>query len=629
MKKFLAAVLLITLFFDGIAFTVDFDMGFKDSVPKEALDFCNYSECSNVLLFSAEEAPQALEYSRLNGVLTVEVGNVSAAEGYSLVVVEYNADDLPIDVHIKNDIEGKNVISLGDGAYEKAFLWDIAEMRPACPEISTRTDYEIVEGTDGDWSVSPDGHMLYSYLGSEADVIIPNSYRGKLITSIFNQPAANTYKEINKEINLFGGRDDITSFVIPEGIMRIGPCAFYGCKASCGLNLPSTLIYIGNYAFTNCVNLTGSVDLSAVTNFQSYGYQFCNCKNLDGTLDLPSVDVIPKFAFYGCEKLTGGINIPNGVKRIDEYAFSCTSGASFTALTLPGSLERIEKGAFQFQTRIQNEIILPEGLKHIGDAAFNHCVYIPNTVLTIPKSLESIGGDNGDENTGYGGHVFYDAFKHVNRFEVASGSSFFKAEDGVLYSKNGTRLLAYPCAKTDSSFTIPEGVTQIDEMALGQSSFSTLVLPDSYVISETVPSNIVNNKANSLAAAIYHYNNLQAVEVKPTNLNYISVNGIVYSKDKTELWYVPPKVTGAVMIEDGCEKIKSGACWMENNNYTGELYTAIYIPKTVSEINDNTLNDLNRKVYNGFTIYLDTENESFEIQDGKIVKIGLFKNQNF
>ena len=180
--------------------------------------------------------------------------------------------------------------------------------------------------------------------------------------------------------------------------------------------------------------------------------------------------------------------------------------------------------------------------------------------------------------------------------------------------------MAYSCAKTDSSFEIPEGVTKIDEMAFGQSRFNTLTLPDSYVISETVAVNIVNNKANSLAVAMYHYNNLQAVEVKPTNPYYISLSGMVYSRDKTELWYVPPKITGTVTIENGCTELMSGACWMENNNYTGELYTSIYIPKTVTKINDNTLNDLNRKTNNGFTINLDSENESFILQAGKIVK---------
>lgn len=632
-KHLIASITAIILSVNNIAFAADFDWSFEVSISREMLDFC---DCGGILLFGDNGASQALDYSKLDNFLTVEVADADAASGYSLVVVEYDENDLPQDVHIINDVEAENVIGNMTGEYEKAFLWDFATMQPACPAISTKTDYEIIEGADGDWSVSPDGHMLYAYFGEDTDVVIPNSYHGKRITSLCNQPAINATAGqstvVYADLNIFCARKDITSFVIPEGIERIGPCAFSGCEASCELILPSTLKYIGNFAFINCKNLTGSLNLSTVTTLkETGGLQFANCTALDGTLTLPSVEIIPKYAFYNCRNLTGGINIPNGVKRIEEYAFSCADTgnaadmAKFTALTLPASLEWIGKAAFQNQKRIANELILPEGLKHIGDAAFNHCGAISNTVLTIPASLESIGGDYTDKsgnyvNTGYGCHVFYDAFRYVTRFEVAAGSSYFKAVDGVLYSKDGTRLVVYPYAKTGDSFTIPEGVTQIDEMAFGYSKFTTLTLPDSYVISETVPENVINNKANTLAAAMYHYNSLQNVLVKPTNPNYISVDGIIYSADGTKLWYVPPKRTGKITVESGCTEMMSGCCWMEANNYNGELYTSIYIPETVSRINANTLSDLNRKIDNGFTINLDSENGSFVIQNSRIVK---------
>ena len=617
-KQFFASMTAIIMSLNSIAFAADVDAVFEENIDAETLEFYDNGE---ILLFEDSGTSQALDYSKLDGVLTVEVKNVSAAEDCSLIVVEYDAFDVPQDVHIITDVEAVNVIGSVCGEYEKALLWDFEALRPACPAISTKTDYEIIEGDTGDWRVSDDGHMLCAYLGSDTDVIIPNSINGKRITSIYNQPAIAdmTDSTTYAEVSLFGGRTDINSFVIPEGIEALGPCAFAECKADCELDLPGTLKYIGNYAFMDCENLTGSVDLSSVTMLQQNGgWQFANCSSLDGTLTLSGVEVIPKYAFYNCGNLTGGINIPSGVKRIEKFAFSGTGKASFTALTMPDSLEWIGKAAFQYQSKIANELILPEGLKHIGDAAFNHCGSIPNTVLTIPSTLESIGGDATDANTGYGCHVFYDAFKSVSRFEVAGGNDFFKAIDGVLYSKDGTRLVVYPYAKTDSAFTVPEGVTQIDEMAFGYSKFTTLTLPDSYVLSETVPENVPNNMANTLAAAMYHYNNLNTVLVKPTNPNYTSVGGILYSKDKAKLWYVPPKITGSITVEDGCNEMMSGSCWMEYNNYSGERYTSIYIPKTVSRIHKNTLSDLNRKTDNGFTIILDSENESFVIRNGKI-----------
>ena len=630
-NRVLILIISVLAVFVGIcvfAVATDFvgnDAGFGNSaIPDEYLYFEDYT-AKNVRLFAkSDDNPPYLDYSLLDHTFTVEVENAVAAGAFSLVVVEYDANDAPVNIHIIKDVKTENVIENVHGEYEKAFLWNFSNMCPACVSISTKTDYEIIEGEDGDWSVSPDGHTLYAYLGEDTDVIVPNSYHGKRIRDILNQPAiaARTAQTTYGQMSIFGGRTDITSFVIPEGIVRLGPCSFSECSASCPITIPDTVTYIGNYAFRNCTNLTGSLDLSGLTTFQtSAGLQFAFCRGLDGTLIVPEVEIIPKYAFYDCRNLQGGINIPSGVKEIGEYAFSCDAAAKFTSLSLPDTLERIGKAAFQRQASIQNELILPEGLEHIGDAAFNHCGSISNTTLTIPQSLSSIGGDAA-ENTGYGCHVFYDAFKNVSSYEVAAGNEYFKSESGVLYSKDGTRLVTYPPAKADSTFTVPEGVTQIDEMSLSYSRFTTLYLPDSYVISETVPENVVNNKANTLAASMYHYNNLKNVFVKETNPNYLSINGILYSKDKSKLWYIAPKVTGGITIVDECTEIMQGACWMEENDYRGEIYTSIYIPSSVMTINENTLNDLNRKTNNSqtrFIINLDSANRSFIINsEGKI-----------
>lgn len=637
MRKLLFVPIIISLLLPSLVpYTYAKDMTALDTDLSDysisAFDLGDYpSSNKKALKLQAASTPLTLDYSLLNDVLTIEVSDADSAKDYSLIVVEYNNNDLPQKTHIINDVASDNIIGTVNGEYERAFLWDMDNMYAPCRSISTKTDYEIIEGKDGDWSVSPDGHTLYSYLGKDTDVIIPNSYRGKLIRTIYNQAAiANmTSNTTYAQISLFEGRTDITSFVISEGIAQLGPCAFSGCSASCELKIPKTLTYIGNFAFRGCQNLTGSLDLSNVKTLQkSAGQQFAFCSKLNGTVTMPSVETIPTAAFYECSKLTGGINLPSGVRVIDEYAFSCSSTPSFTSLTFPDTLEWIGKAAFQNQSRISNVVVLPDSLEHIADFAFNHCSSIANTTLTIPSSLKTVGGDLTDDdgnytNTGYGGHVFYDSFKSLSRFEVADTNEHFKASDGVLYTKDGTRLVAYPPAKTNSAFIIPEGVTQIDELALGYSKFQTLTLPDSYVISETVPKNIINNKANTLAVAMYHYNNLKTVLVHDTNPNYVSINGIIYSADKTKLWYVAPKFTGEIVVSDNCNALMSGCCWMEYNNYSGELYTSISIPKSVTTIHANTLSDLNRKTNNSqtrFIINLDAENEYFTVnENGNIV----------
>ncbi len=634
-----------------------------------------------------------LDFSFLNGEFTVEVSG--ASDDSSLLIADCGEDDSLLDVHIINDVQPENTVHI-NGSYARAFLWELDDMSPQCESITTKTDYPIIEGTEGDWEVSEDGHTIYSYLGDDTEVVIPNSYMGKRIYTVYNEPAMNALEESVAladlyKCNIFGGRTDITSVMLPEGITGISHCAFAGCeniasvipvtdditlignyafygcsKMTGGLDLSnielmgtngtfmncssldgelilpdkstigSCMFYgcsslrgelafsertasIGPYAFENCTSLTGSVDLSGINELGARA--FYGCYGLNGTLTLPSIKTIPYAAFAYCENLTGELNIPEGVEIIEDFAFSedDSPAAGYTSLTLPGTLKDIGVCVFQYQTKMRNELIFPEGLEHIGDFAFNHCSGFSNTTVTLPSSLRTIGGDyNVAENTGCGCHVFYNAFMSADAF-VADGE-YFKSVDGVLYSSDMTRLVAYPPAKTDAEFTVPDGVTHIDEMSLGYSKFTDLYLPDSYILNETVPANVLNSQANNLAVALYHYNAIKNVFVSETSQYFTSVDGIVYSKDMKELWYVPTKKTETIIVPDGVETIRKGAFYIEHG-VNGETYTGVYIPASVTYIAPETLTSINLRPLADITV--DPANEYYTVTDGKLVQKGV------
>lgn len=634
-----------------------------------------------------------LDFSFLNGEFTVEVSG--ASDDSSLLIADCAEDDALLDVHIINDVQPENTVHI-NGSYARAFLWELDDMSPQCESITTKTDYPIIEGVEGDWEVSEDGHTIYSYLGDDTEVVIPNSYMGKRIYTVYNEPAMNALEESVAladlyKFNIFGGRTDIISVTLPEGITGISHCAFAGCeniasvipvtdditlignyafygcsKMTGGLDLSnielmgtngtfmncssldgelilpdkstigSCMFYgcsslrgelafsertasIGPYAFENCTSLTGSVDLSGINELGARA--FYGCYGLNGTLTLPSIKTIPYAAFAYCENLTGELNIPEGVEIIEDFAFSedDSPAAGYTSLTLPGTLKDIGVCVFQYQTKMRNELIFPEGLEHIGDFAFNHCSGFSNTTVTLPSSLRMIGGDyNVDENTGCGCHVFYNAFMSADAF-VADGE-YFKSVDGVLYSSDMTRLVAYPPAKTDAEFTVPDGVTHIDEMSLGYSKFTDLYLPDSYILNETVPANVLNSQANNLAVALYHYNAIKNVFVSETSQYFTSVDGIVYSKDMKELWYVPTKKTGTIIVPDGVETIRKGAFYIEHG-VNGETYTGVYIPASVTYIAPEPLTSINLRPLADITV--DPANEYYTVTDGKLVQKGV------
>ncbi len=691
-----AAIIVLGMFITPIcaydSAAVPYGTSLSDFEPPEEISVWELTELEGerAELLSNETM---LDFSFLNGEFTVEVSG--ASDDSSLLIADCAEDGSLLDVHIINDVQPENTVHI-NGSYARAFLWELDDMSPQCESITTKTDYPIIEGVEGDWEVSEDGHTIYSYLGDDTEVVIPNSYMGKRIYTVYNEPAMNALEESVAladlyKCNIFGGRTDITSVTLPEGITGISHCAFagceniasiipvtdditlignyafYGCSKMIGgldlsnielmgtngtfmncssldgeLILPdkstigSCMFYgcsslrgelafsertasIGSYAFENCTNLTGSVDLSGINELGARA--FFGCSGLNGTLTLPSIQTIPYAAFAYCENLTGELNIPDGVEVIEDFAFSedDSPAAGYTSLTLPGTLKDISVCVFQYQTKMRNELIFPEGLEHIGDFAFNHCSGFSNTTVTLPSSLRTIGGDyDVSENTGYGCHVFYNAFMSADAF-VADGE-YFKSVDGVLYSSDMTRLVAYPPAKTDAEFTVPDGVTHIDEMSLGYSKFTDLYLPDSYILNETVPANVLNSQANNLAVALYHYNAIKNVFVSETSQYFTSVDGIVYSKDMKELWYVPTKKTGTIVVPDGVETIRKGAFYIEYSS-GGETYTGVHIPASVTYIDPENLTSVNKRPLADITV--DPANEYYTVTDGKLVQKGV------
>ncbi len=585
--------------------TMSTDILFEDDCP------LTLSQTSEPVFFSTE-VPQ-LDYSRIDGVLTVEVSDYN--ELSTLLIGEYSADDVLIDAHIITEVKAENPISVS-GEYEKIFLWEFPGLIPQCESISTECEYDIVEGVEGEWEVSDDGHTLQNYIGDATDVVIPNSYRGKRIYYVENVPDITEaqYTKVSDiyHYNIFNSRTDITSLKISEGIKIIGNFAFAQCNKLTGkISLPESVYIIGKYAYYNCSGLTGDLDLSNLNDL--YAYAFCNCSGLDGELTLPAMYGIDVAAFANCSGLKGKLVIPDGVAVIEKMAFSCDESGGFTELALPLTLKMIGAAAFQHQSSISNELSLPEGLVYIGDFAFSHCSKISNTVLEIPDSVKIIGGDYGVEsNTGYGAHVFYDSFKNVTEFKA--DGEYFTSEEGVLYSADRTRLVAYPPAKAVTEFIIPEGVTQLDEMSLAYSRITDLTLPDSYVIGE-VPENVVNDTANNLAVALYHNNSIQNVWTNETNTAYKSVDGIVYSANGASLWYVPTKKTGTITVADGTERVEKGALYVEYKT-GGETYTGIHIPASVNYIAEECIESINLRPLENITIA--EENQYYTVVDGKI-----------
>ena len=83
--------------------------------------------------------------------------------------------------------------------------------------------------------------------------------------------------------------------------------------------------------------------------------------------------------------------------------------------------------------------------------------YNPLEVIRIPESVEVI------KPSVFGCCVFLESI------EVDEGNRFFKSVDGVLFSKDGKKLLAFPAGRMEENYIVPEGVEVIGENAFQNS----------------------------------------------------------------------------------------------------------------------------------------------------------------
>ena len=64
-------------------------------------------------------------------------------------------------------------------------------------------------------------------------------------------------------------------FIIPDGVTRIGSCAFFDCAELKRVNIPNSVTSIGRWAFHGCTELTSINIPESVTSIESYAFFGC------------------------------------------------------------------------------------------------------------------------------------------------------------------------------------------------------------------------------------------------------------------------------------------------------------------------------------------------------------------
>ena len=227
--------------------------------------------------------------------------------------------------------------------------------------------------------------------------------------------------------NAFHGLVNIKSVTIPDTVTSIGSSAFEGCTSLTGVTIPDSVTSIGSYAFSSCTNLTSVTIGNGVTSIGELPFDECT--------SLTSIDVDPDNAYY---------------KSIDGNL--CNKDGKTLIIYAPGKTDAT--------------FSIPDGVTSISGYAFYGCTSL--TGVTIPDSVTSISS-----------YAFYGC-SSLTSIDVDPNNAYYKSIDGNLYNKDGKTLIKYAPGKTDTAFSILDGVTSIGSYAFsGCTSLANVTIPDS------------------------------------------------------------------------------------------------------------------------------------------------------
>ena len=315
------------------------------------------------------------------------------------------------------------------------------------------------------------------------------------------------------------------------------------------------------------------------------------------------------------------VELEDGTVQITDFDYSQISYN--TSLKIPSTLggktvTKIGARAFYFVLQI-NELVIPDTVKEIGSYAFYYCSNLES--ITLGNSVETIGSYAFSNETRVTSldipssvkDISYTAFLEsgISSFSVATGNTTYTSIDGIIFSKDKTKIILCPQKKEIGTYTIPNTVTTIESCCFAYNSKLTgIVIPDSVkeikngaflmttsLASVTMGSGVEKIESQAFTSSTFttlnipakltdiseeafiKCMNLQNITVSAQNPTYTSVDGILFSKDKKIVKLFPTGRTGTYTIPNTVTEIGTNA-------FLDARITGITIPQSVTTLGD-------------------------------------------
>ena len=473
------------------------------NVPAESLDTYKaasvWSEFTNLQPWS--------QITFTVGNLTYRVTNETAKTAQLTGYATAPEGALTIPAGVEYDGTEYSVTSIGNKALAGCELLTEAVVSNSVATIGNEAFADskaLAKVTLGD-GVATMGNAVFRGCESLTEAVIPDgvttlgaeTFSG--CTKLSKAVLGNGVKALGEKT--FYGCTSLAEITIPDAVTTIGSEAFAGCTSLAEITVPDAVTTIGNSAFSGCTALT---EITLPNSVRLIGKSaFSGCSALEKATLGSSVRILSDWAFYGCEALAEMTVLATEPPMASANTFANVS-RSIPVYVPKASLEAYRAANVWNEFNLKEPPFVAGNLKYsVSDASaltveVIGCTDNPNTV-DIPATVSHDGAEY--RVTGISGKAFAgcDALTQVNvginvtdiagnafagtalaAINVDGGNTAYSSENGVLFDKAKTALLLYPWGKTDTSYSVPDGVTAIGrEAAAGCTSLTELTLAES------------------------------------------------------------------------------------------------------------------------------------------------------
>ena len=383
-----------------------------------------------------------------------------------------------------------SVNSIGDNAFDDC--------------VSLKEIY--LEDGENELTVGRGPYRNESTQGLFYDCPIEKLYLGRTINDM-----SNNYYDYRSPFNKIISLSEVT---IGSRVTSLPKRLFYGCSGISTLTIPASVLFIGEYAFSNCKSLADLIieDSEKELLLEDYKqFEDCPLEKLYLGRYMRTEEVEswwgPEREWYQSpfrrKETLSSVTIGNKVTRLMYGLFEYCTG--LTSVMIPESVTSIGNGAFRGCSGLTS-VNIPENVTSIEADAFCGCSGL--TSVNIPESVTSIGGG---------------AFRGCSGLTSINIPKYVTNLDGVFSGCTNLSTIEIPECVTSlygtfadceslASVNIPENVTKLEETFHNCVSLSSITIPNNVtyiglyafcgcnsLTSITIPNSVSSTYANAFS----------------------------------------------------------------------------------------------------------------------------------